>query len=78
MVGDRGFELKDETGEQIKGVFYPEKVQKVLNSRFGKTYLIHKVLCHKTVNGKRLAFVHWKGYSDKFNEWIPVSRVKDL
>ena len=41
VVGDCGFELADDPGEQIKGVFYPEEVQKVLKSRFGKTYLIH-------------------------------------
>ena len=74
-LGNRGFELKDDTGEEIKGVFYPEEVQKVSKSRYDNTYLIDKVLRYKTVKGKRLAFVRWKGYSDKFNEWIPVNRI---
>ena len=28
-LGSRGFELRDNSGEGIKGVFYPEEVQKV-------------------------------------------------
>ena len=74
-LGSRGFELKDDTGEEIKGVFYPEEVQKVSKSRYGKRYLIEKVLRYKTVKGKRLAFVRWSGYGDKFNEWIPVKQI---
>ena len=78
VLGDRGFELEDDTGEVVKGVFYPEEVQKVFKGRYDKTYLIDEVLRHKTVDGKRLAFVRWKGYDDKFNEWIPVRKVRDL
>ena len=74
-LGDRGFELQDDTGEEIKGLFYPEEIQKVSKSQYGNTYLIDKVLRYKTVKGKRLAFVRWLGYGDKFNEWIPVGNI---
>ena len=76
-LGNRGFELKDDTGEEIKGVWYPEEVQKVSKSRYNDTYFIDKVLRYKTVKGKRLAFVRWVGYDDKFNEWIPVNQISD-
>ena len=76
-LGSRGFELQDDTGEEIKGVFYPEEIQKVTKSRYGKSkYLIDEVLRYKTVKGKRLAFVRWKGYDNKFNEWIPFNQIK--
>ena len=74
-LGSRGFELKDDSGEEIKGVWYPEEVQKVYKSRYDNTYLIDEVLQRKTVDGKELAFVRWLGYDDKFNEWIPVKKI---
>lgn len=74
-LGSRGFELKDDKGEEIKGVFYPEEVQKVYKSRYDNNYLIDEVLRRKTVDGKELAFVRWLGYDDKFNEWIPVKKI---
>ena len=36
-LGSRGFELKDDGGEKIKGVFYPKEVQKISKSHYGKS-----------------------------------------
>ncbi|WP_428746122.1 chromo domain-containing protein [Sulfurimonas sp.] len=32
----------------------------------------------KTLKGKKLALVKWKGYSDKFNEWIPAEDLRNI
>ena len=41
-------------------------------------YKVEKVIRRKTVNKKKMALVKWKGYSDKFNEWIPAEDLHYL
>ena len=62
--------LKDLEGEEIKGSFYAEELQKTKE----QIYKIEKVI--KKKNGQ--SFVKWKGYSDKFNSWVDDKNIKDL
>lgn len=62
------YELKDLAGEDIKGKFYEQELQKVVKT--DDVYEIEKVLKTRRRGGKIEHFVKWKGYSDKFNSWV--------
>ena len=63
--------LKDLQDEIIEGSFYAEELQKTSQ----EIYRIEKVLRKKKINGIEHVLVKWIGYSDKFNEWFPVSKI---
>ena len=68
------YTLKDLAGEEIKGGFYTEQLQKTDQS----IYRVDKVIKRrKRVDGTREAYVRWSGYPDKFNEWILESSIHD-
>ena len=70
----KGYQLKDELGEEIKGAFYQPEVQKVqVHAR--KRYDIEKVLKYRGSGARKQALVKWKGYGDKFNTWEPAKNV---
>ena len=60
------YKIKDLLGEDIKGSFYQQELQKADQEIFR----IEKVL-KKDYKNKRM-FVKWKGYPDKFNSWEPL------
>ena len=64
------FKLVDLMGEEMTGSFYEEELQKTKQ----EVFRVEKVLFEE--NGK--SFVKWKGYSEKFNSWIPDEWVSDL
>ena len=63
-------------GEPIIGRFYEQE----LYSAEGREpdFRIEKVLRRRTVKGKKMAFVKWLGYNDKFNSWIPAEDIKSI
>lgn len=64
------YKIRDLQGEEIQGTFYGKELQKVIFDNT-KTYKIEKILKRKKlVNGSVKLFVKWRGYPDKFNEWI--------
>ena len=63
--------LKDLKDEIIEGGFYKEELQKTSQ----EVFRIEKVLRKKKINGIEHGLVKWIGYSDKFNEWLPVSKI---
>ena len=64
------YKLEDLEGEEIKGTFYEEELQKSKE----QLYKIEKII--KKKNGQ--SFVKWDGYSDKFNSWVADENIKDL
>jgi hypothetical protein len=56
------YKIKDLNGEEIKGTFYEQEMQKSSQD----TFRIERVL--KTKCNKLL--VKWLGYSNDFNSWI--------
>ena len=50
------YEVKDLSGELIKGSFYEPELQKILKTR--------------KRGGKIEYLVSWKGYPSKFNSWV--------
>lgn len=62
------YKITDQAGEDIKGTFYQEELQKVTEPR---TYRIEKVIRKKrNKDGNLLLLVKWSGYPEKFNSWI--------
>ena len=66
--------LEDLQNEIIEGSFYNEELQKISQEGFR----FEKVLRKKKINGIEHGLVKWIGYSDKFNEWLPVSKFEKL
>lgn len=62
------YHLEDYTGEQIKGGFYEQELQKTRNK---DVYLVEKVLKER---GNR-AYVKWLGFDNSHNSWIKKSDV---
>ena len=71
------YQLEDFQNEELKGYFYPQELSFVPNPD-DIEYKIEKVLRHKTVKGKKYSLVKYKGWGDKFNEWLPASTIKQL
>ena len=67
--------IKDLHDDVIKGSFYDAELQK---TKHKNVYLVDRILERKKVKGKRMALVHWYGYNETFNEWIPEAHIKDL
>lgn len=61
--------LKDLAGEDIRGKFYEQEIQKVTKSD-DDVFDVEKVLKTRKRGGKVEFFVKWKGYPDKFNSWV--------
>lgn len=68
------YKIKDQADESIKGTFYHEELQKVFEP---VAYRIERVIRkRKSVSGKLLYYVKWKGYSSKFNSYVPVEDLQ--
>src|SRR5207244_10633283 len=63
------YRIKDLLNEVITGSFYEQELQKTNQ----EVYRVEKVLRKKKIDGIEYALVKWSGYSDKFNEWIPIT-----
>jgi transposase InsO family protein len=60
--------LIDAGGENIKGKFYTQELQKVVKT--DDTFKIESVLKTRKKAGKTEYFVKWLGYPSKFNSWV--------
>ena len=63
------YELRDLTGERIKGRFYEPEVQKVLKSDRDR-FDVDRILKTRKRGGKIEYLVSWKGYPAKFNSCV--------
>ena len=68
------FGLKDYGGEDIKGKFYAQELQKV--TKEDDVYEIEEVVKTRKRGGKLQYFVRWKGYPSKFNSWVDAISTK--
>ena len=69
------YNLEDYSGEEVKGSWYPEKLQKITNNQ----YRIEKVLRRRTTSdGHKEKLVRWERCPDKFNSWIDESYEYDV
>ena len=66
------YKLEDLNKERIDGSFYEAELQKTKQEMFR----IEKVLRRDKKNG--MALVKWRGYSSKFNSWVPISSLERM
>ena len=64
------YKIRDQNGEEIKGTFYREELQKTEQN----IYRIEKIIRKR--GDKTL--VKWKGYPDEFNSWIPLKDLENI
>jgi hypothetical protein len=69
------YHIKDLLGEEVKGKFYEQELQKTNLKDFS---LIEKIYRTKKQNGKKLYYVKYKGYDTKFNEWVGEDQVENF
>jgi len=75
----RLYKLKDAGDELIEGKFYEDELQRVDKDLHSGEYEVERVLerrRNKTTNEQEV-LVKWKGWPDKFNSWIPASRLSN-
>jgi Chromo (CHRromatin Organisation MOdifier) domain len=68
------YKLKDLLGDEIKGSFYNEELQKSTQ----EVYRVEKVIRKKKINGVEHALVKWSGYNEKHNSWLSVKELEKL
>ena len=66
------YRLSDLKGEHIDGVFYLQELKKVI---LPNSYQIERILGTKKIKKITHHLVKFKGWPEKFNEWLPVNSV---
>lgn len=69
------YKIKDLMGEDIKGTFYSQELQRVEGK---DEFPVEKVLKKRRRKRTVEYFVKFKGYPEKFNAWIPASSMISL
>ena len=64
--------IKDLNNKEIQGSFYEPELLRAKQDIFRTDKVIRKD------SEEKQALVSWKGYSDDFNSWIPLSSLQDL
>ena len=62
------YTIKDTLGEPVQGTVYEKELQ--LSAQ--EIFCIERILKKK----KNQVFVKWKGYSDTFNSWVPLTDLE--
>ena len=71
------YELQDLTGEVLPRHYAPEQLEVVtqdLDAQSDERYEVQSIVSHKIEDGAVLYKVHWKGYSDDEDSFIPHSQ----
>ena len=66
--------VRDYGGEDIKGKFYAQELQKV--TKADDVYEVEEVVKTRKRAGRVEYFVKWKGYPSKFNSWVDAVTTK--
>jgi len=65
------YKLKEYDGDEIKGTFYPQELQKVKTPSKESFWQVEKILkTRKNRHGAVEHLVKWFGYTDKYNSWV--------
>jgi transposase InsO family protein len=69
------YRLSDARGELLKGSFYENEMQLINNSNEKDRLYDIDVLKTRKVKGKTEFFVHYRGWPNSFDEWLPKSQI---
>ena len=69
------YRISDLLDEPILGTFYKYELQKV---KMKEDFPIEKILKKRTRKKRLEYFVKYRGYSEKFNQWVPGSHLSNL
>ena len=70
------YKLKDLDGEELKGTFYEQELQKVIKE--DDVYEIEKILKKRGRGNNVHYLVKWLGYPNKFNSWVSASEINKI
>ena len=70
------YEIQDHTGEKILGRFYEDELS--VMKKKDDVFRIEKVLRRKTVTGKRMVLVRWKGYGPESDSWVMADTIQKV
>ena len=71
--------IKDLQGEEVKGTFYRDQLQKAPSVDAGDFYEVEKVIkTRRTKKGEKEYFVKFKNYPLKFSQWVRAKDLKDI
>ena len=73
--GHGTYKVADWDGEPIEGQFYEHEVQKVVPSDL---FVIDHIVKRRTVGKRKEVLVKWRGWPDKFNQWLKESDLVQL
>ena len=68
------YKIRDGRGEDVKGTFYEQKLQKTHQNIFRIEKVLRRRINEKT--GEREVYVKWKGYGNNFNQWITANDIE--
>jgi hypothetical protein len=71
------YKLEDLKGEELNGIWYDSELSPY-NETENSSYKVEKVLGKKTIKGQKYVLVKYKGWPDKFNEWLPQQNIEAL
>ena len=71
----RTYLVSDLLDEEITGRIYEKQLQRVA---LPETYVVERVHKRRTRKGKREILVSWRGYPEKFQQWIPAEDLVEL
>ena len=71
------YKIKDCSGEELQGSFYPAELAKVTESP-DELRNIERVLDEKVENGKRMVKVKWQGFPTKCAEWVLKNSIRTI
>ena len=70
------YRLIDYHGNRVEGSFYREELQVV--NREDEVFIIERILRKRRRGGKTWYLVHWRGYPDSFDSWVPESDLQTV
>ena len=66
------YKIKDLAGEEVKGAFYRQQLQKTNQDIYRVDRIIRR---RRGANNNQEVLVKWTGYADKFNSWMPAADI---
>ena len=66
------YKIKDLAGEEIKGAFYKEQLQKTYQDIYRVDRIVRR---RQKADGTSEVLVNWMGYPEKFDSWEPAENI---